>query len=231
MQIKKVNPFLRSPLGVVTTILKPRKYSEMSKSKVKYKYAQDLAEAITPKMGEHYYCVVNGSFVFGDFIEALIVENNWHVKEMSISTLGYNQNNVDSLKNLIDGGFLDKLNILASAEFYGHENGKELGAQTTKLIPYTYEELNGHNQCAFQLGFCDTHMKIVNIETHCGMLVTIHGSANLRSSGNVEHFSIECDEEMHEFNKEIFDALLNKCATIKKPLRKSAMWETINKDE
>lgn len=217
MIVNKVN---RNTMGVCTQYQKPRVFAGLAKHRIKYKYAEELAKEVSPVMGERYYCVVNGTFIFGDFIEAFVVENNYKVKELSISTLGYNQNNVDSLQNLIDGDFVETLNIIASAEFYGFERGVD------RLIPYTYEKLNT-GKAAFQLSFADTHMKIVNIETECGMFITMHGSANLRSSGNIEQFVIECDKDLHQFNKTLFDTILEATKTIKKPLRKSALWNIL----
>lgn len=217
---KIVNAVNRSPMGICTQYQKPRQFAALAAHRIKYKYAEELAAEIVPKMGERYYCIVNGTFVFGDFIEAFVVQNNWLVKNLSISTLGYNQNNVDSFENLIDGDFVQKLSIIASAEFYGFERAKD------RLIPYTYEKLNT-GKIDFQLSFADTHMKIINIETECGIFVTIHGSANLRSSGNIEQFAVDFDRDIYDINQEVFDKILEQTKTIKTPIRGKALWSVI----
>lgn len=215
-----INKSNKTPLGVNTKVIKPRKVTPVSFRKVKYKYAQELADALEYNENQRYYCIVNGTFIFGDFIEALITKNNWHVKALTISTLGYSQDNIDSLKNLITGDYLKKLTIIASAEHYGFERAPG------RLIPYTYEKLNT-GEIEFQLAFADTHMKVVNIETMCGKYITMHGSANLRSSGNVEQFQIEFCKDLYEINQTMLDAIAEKCKTVIKPVRKSALWEIV----
>lgn len=218
---KTVNPSNKNMMGVNTSYSRPRKYASLSERRVKYKNAQDLAAEILYEENGVYHCVVNGTFIFGDFIEAYVVENNFHVKELTISTLGYNQNNVDSLKNLVHGNFVDKLTIIASAEFYAWERFPD------KLVPYTYNTI-GTDKCELQVAFADTHMKIINIETHCSKHIVMHGSVNLRSSGNIEQFTIEFNKDLYDFYQEIMIDIAEKCKTIQKPLRKSKLWDIVN---
>lgn len=164
-----------------TRYIKPPKSKEILEVNLKYSNAEDLARSITKLRDHRYFVVVNGSFVFGDFIEAFIVGNNLHVKNMTISTLSMSENNVDSLANLTNGKYVDKLNLIVSDFFYSHER--------SNLIPYLYENLDKGNK--FQLAAASTHCKICIFETHCGHYVVIHGSANLRSSSNIEQFVIE----------------------------------------
>lgn len=231
-----VNNANRSNVGLSNSYLIPN-IKPMATRKIKYKYADELVSDMIQHPGERYFCIVNGTFIFGDFIEAFIVRNNFLVNDLSITTLGYNQNNVDSLANLINGGYVEKLNLIASAEFYGWERGRlkrdeiaeKIGdAEFDKynLIPYTYRILD-NGVCDFQYGIADVHTKIVNIKTACGKHICIHGSANLRSSGNIEQFMIEYDYDMWCFNQEIIETMLSICKTIKKPVRKSLLWENI----
>lgn len=179
---------------------------------LKYEYAQDLANEISIEKGCRFFVVLNGTFIAGDFIEALVTKNNWHVKRMTVSTLSMSQGNVDSFGNLIHGGFIDKLDLILSDHFFANERHKN------GLVPYLYSELDT-DKCDFQLSVARTHCKITTIETHCGLKVVIHGSANLRSSDNIEQIQIEENELLHNFNVETVDLISEKYKTINKAVR------------
>lgn len=187
---------------------------------VKYEYADDLARDIVIDKGSRYFCVVNGSFIFGDFIEALVVRNNWHIKRMTISTLGLSQNNVDSLYNLISGNFVDELNLILSGFFFSHERHD--------LIPYIYQELDKDNK--FQLAVAETHCKMCIFETYCGKFIVIDGSANLRSSDSIEQFRVEESEELYNFNNEYQDRIIDLFKTINKRVGGKTLWQKIKGD-
>ena len=190
-----------------------------------YENALELVKALQITKGKRYYTIVSGNFIFGDFFEALIVENNWKVKKMTISTLSLNENNVDSLANLLNGGFVDELNLIISGWFYAHLKWD--------LVPYLYKELDKNNR--FQFVVADTHCKLCNFETECGLKISITGSANMRSSDNIENIVIEEGELMHDFNDAIHDLIIKKYKRInkdipkdrQKTLRGKSMWETV----
>lgn len=192
-----------------TRIIKPPRIKEMPETYLKYKYAVDLVKKINIEKGCYYFCIINGSFISGDFIEALIVENNFHVKKMTVSTLSMSQNNIDSFNNLIKGNFLDEFNLIISDYFFSHErNG---------LVKYAYEKLDIDNK--FQLAVAGTHCKNCLIETHCGKKIFIHGSNNLRSSGNIEEFSIHENEYLFDYNNEYLDKIIEVFKTINKDVK------------
>ncbi len=189
--------------------IKPPKQKERKEHQVKYAYAEKLAEDIVIEKDSRIFGIINGSFIFGDFIEALIVKNNWHVKEMTISTLSMSDENVDSLKNLFEGEYLDKLNLIVSTYFFANEYNRG-----TCLINYAYEQLDIENK--FQLSVCATHCKTCIFETHCGLKVVVHGSANLRTSDNLEQIMIEENETLYDFNLEYQQQIIEKFKTINK---------------
>ena len=55
----------------------------------------------------------------------------------------------------------------------------------------------------------------------------IHGSANLRSSANIEQFTIEDNPELFDFYEELQDNILDHYKTINKPIRVSKLWNLI----
>lgn len=206
-----VDDFINQDFGIDlsfgTRYIRPPKAKE--NKNLKYANAEKLAAEIKQLSTYRYFCIVNGSFIFGDFIEAFIVKNNLKVKRLTISTLSLSQNNVDSLANLLNGGFVDELNLLVSGYFYSHEKWN--------LLPYIYKKLDVDNK--FQLAAADSHCKMVLIETESGHKIVMHGSANLRSSDNIEQFSIEEDAGVYDFNMEYQTQILEKYKTIDKTVR------------
>lgn len=205
--------------GIETRYIKPPKCLEIPDRLLKYEYAEQLANDLTIDAGCRYFVIISGNFIAGDFIEALVVKNNWHVKEMTVSTLSMSQGNVDSLGNLTEGGFVDKLNIIVSDYFFGHER--------SGLMKYIYQELDKND--VLQVAAAGTHCKICNIETHDGLKVVIHGSANLRSSGNIEQLCVEENPVLYDFNQEVFNSILEKYKTINKSIRRKKLWQAVQK--
>lgn len=199
--------------------VKPPKCKDVPERLLKYRNAEQLAKDLKPEKGMRVFVMLDGSFIAGDFIEAFCVEHNLHVKQMTISTLSLSQNNVDSLNNLLEGGYVDELNLVVSDYFFSHER--------QGLIPYIYEVLDKGNK--FQLAVAGTHCKLTMIETHCGLKIIMHGSANLRSSGNIEHICIEENEALFGFNQEIQSAIIDKYKTINKSVRHETLWQAVQK--
>jgi hypothetical protein len=199
----------------------PKKSKDINEKFLKYKNAELLANDINFNENNRYFVIIDGSFFFGDFIEAFIVKHNIHVKKMTISTLSMNKNNVDSLANLINGNYVDELNLLLSDYFYGHEKHD--------LIPYIYETLDIDNK--FQLSFAGTHCKICIFETVNGRKFVFHGSANLRSSSNIEQIMLEESEGLYDFMDEIQNNILQEYKTINKSLRGNKLWQKVQNQE
>lgn len=197
--------------------IKPLRLPEVPERFLKYDNAVELAKSVVIEKGCRIFAVVNGTFYFGDFIEALMTEHNLIAKKMTISTLSMNENNVDSLANLCNGEFVDELNLIVSDYFFSHERHN--------LIPYLYEELDKEDR--FQLAVASTHCKLCIIETHCGKFIVIHGSASIRSSWNIEQFMIEENEQLYRFNDEIQGFILEKYKTINKSIRNNTLWNLI----
>ncbi len=200
--------------------IKPKKDNSIPYKRLKYKNAEKLAKDLDFKALDRVFVVVDGSFIFGDFIEAFIVNHNILVKEITLSTLSMNQDNVDSLKNLIDAGYIEKLNLIVSDYFYSHE--------ISNLIKYAYEKLDHEDR--FQLAVCRTHTKIYQMETEGGKFIVMHGSANLRSSDNLEQFVIEDSKEIYDFNQFYFKNILERYKTINKSIKSKELWQVVAKD-
>ena len=199
--------------------VKPPKCREIPERLLKYKNAEELARDIAPEIGMRAFVFLDGTFIAGDFLEAWLTEHNIVAKELTISTLSLSENNIDSLSNLMDGEFVENLNLIVSDYFYSHER--------RNLIPYAYKRLDKDNR--FQLAAAGTHCKIAMFETHNGAKVVIHGSANLRSSSNIEHITIEESPELYDFIMGVHRTILDKYKTINKSVRYNTLWQADQK--
>lgn len=184
------------------------KAKRIKSAQIVYANALRLARDIDLAENPRYDVVVSGDFIFGDFIEAYITTHNVHCDKMTISTLSLSQNNVDSLENLMRGGYVDELSMIVSAYFFSNER--------LALVPYMYQHLDIGDR--FQLSVAGVHTKTVQ---WCGDgdKVVMHGSANLRSNGNIEQFAIERNAELYDFYDTIFSRIEETYATIRKPIR------------
>lgn len=186
---------------------------------VKYANAEKMADELGSFDNGHrrIFAILSGRFIFGDFIEALIVKNNWHCEELTISTLSMSQDNIDSLENLLVGDYVKQLNIIVSHYYFANER--------SELMPYMYERLDIEDK--FQLAVASVHTKICMIKTTCGKKITIHGSANMRSSDNIEQITIETMGDIFGFNHEIHHGIIERHKTINKPVRSSELWQAV----
>jgi len=177
------------------------------------------AAAELPKIegGQRYYFIVSGGFIFAEFIEALVYKEKWHIKRMICSTLSMSMDNVYTFKNLITGGFVEQLDIVINNSFYVHERNN--------IIRALVEECDIDDK--FQLAVAGTHMKVLQIETMEGLKITIHGSSNLRSSGNIEQGMIDTCTDIYDFNESIHDEIIAKHATINKAIRHKVLWDAV----
>lgn len=210
--------------GFNNRYLKAKVAKDLPGYRIKYSNALKLAKDIKLDVGIRYNCIVAGNFVFGDFLEAFIVNNNIQCKQLTISTLSLDQNNVDSLSNLLKGNYVNELNLILSDYFYAHERNS--------LIPYLYERLDIDNK--FQLAAAGSHTKIIMFETTGGKKIVIHGSSNLRSSSNIEQFVIEENPDLYDFWLDYHLNILSKYNTIdknetKKSIRGKNLWNIVNK--
>ena len=182
-----------------------------------YNRAVTLARDLRLWNGDRFDALINGEFIFGDFIEAFLTTWNAKATRMTISTLSMNQNNIDSLRNLMEHGYIDRLDLIISAFFYSHE--------IHGLIPYLYNNLDIDDR--LQLAVADVHTKIVIFETAGGKKICIHGSANLRSCGAFEQITIEENPELFDFYDEFHSKIVEKYATIKKNVRTASLWDAV----
>ena len=66
------------------------------------------------------------------------------------------------------------------------------------LVPYLFDQLDLEG-LDLHVAIAEMHCKVVTIETWAGNRLTMHGSANLRSSNSVEQIHITPDAGLFEF--------------------------------
>jgi len=163
--------------------------------RVDYKNAEKLVDQIRLFPGEQLHTIVSGTFVFGDFIEALVYNKNVIVKNMYISTLSYSQENADSLVGMVRDGRIEKLTLVISNYFYSHEK--------RGLLKYFVDQL-GEDLPKVDILVIRNHTKICLMEISNIKLV-LTGSSNLRSSRSIEQFTLQESPVLYEFYKDFFD--------------------------
>lgn len=191
-----------------------------------YEHAQECAKSLAIFPGCHYYRLVSGNFIFGDLIEALLVDNHVQAKELTISTYSLSESNVDGLAGLLATGHVQKLNLIVSAGQFAQEfNG---------VMKYLLEQLDT-DENRFQFAAAGTHCKLALIETMRGTKLTFDGSANYRSSGNLEQFNLREGADFYDFNYAFQQRILDRYAVIRhgqplKPkhvIRRKLLWDTV----
>lgn len=197
--------------------IKPKKHKYLRESLLYFENAQKLAKDINLEGEDCIFCIVDGSFVYGDFIEAIFYEKNIFTENLQISTLSMSYQNIISLKNLLKGGFVGKLDLIISDYFFAHER--------RGLIPDIYKELDFDNR--FQLAVVSSHMKVATFKTELGKNYVISGSANLRSSNCIEQITIEDNKELFQFIENHNNKILSKYQTINKSIRGKELWQTV----
>jgi len=134
-----------------TGLIKPRLRPEIKQEHLKFQNAEKLAKNIGITENFRVFAIVDGTFIFGDFIEAFIVQNKLFIKELTISTLSMSQENIDSLVNLLEWKCVKKLSLIVSAYFFAHER--------RNLVKIMYEEMKPFGE-RFQLAVASSHTKI-----------------------------------------------------------------------
>lgn len=203
--------------NVETRYLKPKLILHRNKF-VKYENAEKLAKDVYINKNDRIYCVVSGSFIFGDFIGAYLTTHNIKATNVTINTLSLSSDNVDMLQALMELGYIDNLNLIVSHYFYQHNRNT--------IVKKIYEDLDSEKN-NFQLAVASTHCKIVNFQTDDGKYIVIYGSANLRSSSNIEQFTIEENKELYDFYEDSNKKIIEKFSTINKAVRYSDMKKAI----
>jgi len=154
------------------------------KRMVRPENATTLAKYL-PEPGDCTHAVVRGDFVMGDIIPLILGDRVAAL--VGISTLGMSRENAAMLAEMLAEGKVRRLFLLVSHYF----------SQVDKTG--TYREVKGLLGDAVVVA--RTHAKVILISAAPDFFV-VEGSANLRSSDNIEQFAIWNDEELLNWHLE-----------------------------
>lgn len=202
-------------------VLPIRRYPAPRLREVKYERAIDFVNG-SPledlEDGDRYFAILSGKFIFGDMIEAYLFERDHVADEILIATLSMSQNNCDSLAGIIDAGRVKRLGLILSTYWYAVEMKRRVG--------YLVEHLSRAPE--FHWAAISLHTKIVMLREGDRHYV-MHGSANLRSCGQLEQVVIERNEALYHFNRAWMEKVLHEfeIRPKKKPIWGDDLWQTV----
>ena len=189
-----------------------------------YEYALDFAEQLRLSNETEIFAFVSGNFVFGDFVEALVDLGMLSVRRMSLMTLSLNDENIDSIRNIIEWQNVERLDLVVSDYWFTHER------KPGGLVDYLFRELTVEGM-ELNIAFAAVHCKTWCIETRNGNYLTIQGSANLRSSRNIEQVHISPNRDLFDFvdgfTQKVIGVynVVNKDSKRKKGIRSGQLWQ------
>ncbi len=178
-----------------------RKIKEKMKQDVKNQLKEWIkpinAETIKnfiPEKNENIFFLMNGNCQFIDYIYYFVKEIK-QVDEIYLTTLSVNNHTFESLDKILPN---IKKNILISSYFLATDRSQ------------TLQKLKKANKLKnYEIGFFRNHTKMVLIKSKDNYFL-FTGSANLRSSGTIEQFSIYNSKKLFEFNKSWISKLIDK---------------------
>lgn len=162
---------------------------------VTYDNAIDMCRGMHLCEGYRMFAFVSGNFVFGDLLEAMTVTRRWDIDRITIQTLSLNKYNIDSIANMVEMNHIREVRLVVS--YYWWANYVSAKKGDVSLVNYLHDTLAPMTD--LHVAVMRTHSKVVSVLTKNGGKVVIHGSANLRSSDNVEQVCVECDPELYDF--------------------------------
>lgn len=201
-------------------ITKPKKFADIPANRIKAKNAKKLAADLCLCEEENTFCnvVIPGDFVFCDLLSALADSLNSPI-ELDIATLSYSNENVDTLKKMFDSGNMTRLGIVVSDYFYANER-RGVYRYTLNSLPLEKTDI----------AVAGVHTKIHLIKTADERYFVLEGSANLRSSQNVEQFTFCKSKPVYMFHKKWISQLIEKYSVIRKnskSIRGAKLWSEI----
>lgn len=156
--------------------------------------ARELLAHLPATADDRTHAVLRGDFVLCDIIPMLVAERG-HCAHLRIATLGLSAANADTLACLVERGTVWKLTLLVSLYFAQVDKATVFRAVTTRLDGLA------------RLVVSRNHAKIICLPTTAGDSFVVEGSANLRSSDNIEQIVVTNDPETHAFHAAWIDQI------------------------
>ena len=149
-----------------------------------------------PGDGETTHCILRGDFVLADLLPYLL--DGYHCPHLRIATLGMSEENAKLLARLHEQGKVGRLTMVLSHYF----------EQVNKAT--VYFEVRRILEGMADFVVMRSHAKVIVMERHREQgggvdWLVLEGSANLRSSDNLEQMTIFNDRDVHDFHAEWID--------------------------
>lgn len=153
--------------------------------------AKRVLDHLPSDPNDRTHAVLRGDFVLCDLIPALIAARG-HCPHLQIATLGLSVDNAQTLAALLDAGQVDRLTLVVSHYF------QQVDKTTT--WPQVDALLGKASRRRSRLAVTRSHAKVILVPTAAGDHFALEGSANLRSSDNLEQIVITNDAETMAFH-------------------------------
>lgn len=137
---------------------------------------------------ERTHAVLRGDFVLCDIIPAIIRERG-RCPQLHIATLGMSGANAECLAALHQAGLIGAITICCSVYFRQVDR--------TATSPEVERHLGG----IAKIIVSRNHAKVICLPTESGDHYVIEGSANLRSSDNLEQIAVFNDPDLGDFHR------------------------------
>lgn len=153
-----------------------------------------------PEDGGTTHCILRGDFVLADLLPHLLEER--YCPHLRIATLGMSEENAKLLARLHEQGRIGRLTMVLSHYF------EQVNKSTV------YFEVRRILEGLAQFVIMRSHAKVICVPRaldEAGVVrdwLVLEGSANLRSSDNLEQLTIFNDRDVHDFHAEWIDHVL-----------------------
>ncbi len=167
------------------------------KALIRPENADIIVRHLPESPGDRTHCLLRGDFVLCDLIRA-IVANTAPCPHLRVATLGLSVANADTLARLVELQAVERLTLVVSSYFQQVDK--------TTVFRAVMARLSSLGDKA-RVVITRSHAKVICIPTTEGDWFTLEGSANLRSSDNVEQMLIFNDHAAHDFHAAWIDEL------------------------
>jgi hypothetical protein len=151
------------------------------------KRATDVLDVL-PAEGETLHAIIFGYFDLLNVVLALLDKAGTPCSTLRIATLSLSKRNALDLAALLDAGAVRQLDVLTSDFQRKHD---------PDILAEALAELAGKR--GQRIAAARSHCKIVTIALEDGRRYVLEGSANLRTSRNMEQFALSQDTGLHGF--------------------------------
>lgn len=151
-----------------------------------------------PRLRETIHSTMSAAFDGWALVGAILqLASPATIRELDISTLGFNKANAEELLRMLDDGRIGTCRFLCSTYFKSVDTG---------IFTFLHAGLTSRN-C--RLAVVRVHAKVLLFQMSNGKTYTISSSANLRSCRNVEVFELSADPDLHRFHQGWMQELLD----------------------